>query len=115
MAALTIPQILKFNSTKHKQGPNISSSGRHNISQETPVPLYIGLLLHAKTRKRELVERMTNFGLSVLDHHFLDLTKMRNKVCDLYQSQQLVCPPQLRSHVFTIAAVDNIDHNSHRF
>ena len=36
---------------------------------------------------------------------------MGNKVCDLYQSQQLVCRPQLRSNVPTTAAVDNIDHN----
>ena len=55
---------------------------------------------------------MTNLGLSVSYDRVLNLsTEMGNKVCDLYQSQQLVCPPQLRSNVFTTAAVDNIDHN----
>ncbi|KAG0700044.1 hypothetical protein GWK47_025700 [Chionoecetes opilio] len=36
---------------------------------------------------------------------------MGNSVCQLYRIEQVVCPPTLRSNVFTTAAVDNIDHN----
>ena len=36
---------------------------------------------------------------------------MGNSVCQLYHIEQVVCPPTLRSNVFTTAAVDNIDHN----
>ena len=32
-------------------------------------------------------------------------------MCAHYNSEQLVCPPNLRSYIFTVAAGDNIDHN----
>ena len=32
-------------------------------------------------------------------------------VCQQFHREKVVCLPQLRSHVFTTAAVDNIDHN----
>ena len=41
------------------------ASVRQNIIQETPLPTYIGLMLHAHTRKRELVDRLHYLGLSI--------------------------------------------------
>ena len=38
-------------------------------------------------------------------------TQMGNNVCQHFQRQQVVCPSQLRRHVFTTAAVDIIYHN----
>ena len=32
-------------------------------------------------------------------------------MCAQYQDEDLVCPPKLRTNVFTTAGVDNIDHN----
>ena len=37
--------------------------------------------------------------------------EMGNSVCQLFQTEQVVCPPILKSNVFTTSAVDNIDHN----
>lgn len=67
-ATLSIAQILKYNSVKHmrKQAPaiaNTSLSVRHSSTQETPLPIYIGLMLYAQTRKRNLVDRLFNLGL----------------------------------------------------
>ena len=64
-AARTIAQLLKFNSVKHKRAPDTAAFVRHSTAQETPVPLYIGLMLHAHTRKRELVDKMAHLGMSV--------------------------------------------------
>ena len=36
---------------------------------------------------------------------------LANTVCARYHAEEVVCPPQLRSGVFTCGAVDNIDHN----
>lgn len=36
---------------------------------------------------------------------------MGNKVCARYESEGVVCPPKLNMKVFTMATVDNIDHN----
>ena len=47
-AALTIAQLLKFNSVNHRQlGRPASANVRHNATQETPVPMYIGLMVNA--------------------------------------------------------------------
>ena len=111
-AALTIAQLLKFNSVKHKRAPDTAAFVRHSTAQETPVPLYIGLMLHAHTSKRELVDKMAHLGLSVsYDCVFQLSTQMGNHVCQQFHREQVVCTPQLRGHVFTTAAVDNIDHN----
>ena len=48
-AALSIAQILKYNSVKHmRKQADTSSFVRHRSAQETPLPTYIGLLLHAQ-------------------------------------------------------------------
>lgn len=116
-AALSIAQLLKFNSVKQsrKQGATKTQEPpavRHSKSQETPLPTYVGLMLHAETRKRGLVDKLFSLGLSISYDRVLRLSaQMGNSVCQLYRIEQVVCPPTLRSNVFTTAAVDNIDHN----
>ena len=63
-AALTIAQLLKFNSVMHKRAPDTAAFVRHSTTQETPVPLYVGLMLHAHTCQGELVDKMAHLGLS---------------------------------------------------
>ena len=55
---------------------------------------------------------MADLGLCINRDHVLQLsTRMGNKVCRQYKTEQVVCPPQLRSEVCTTVALDNIDHN----
>ena len=111
-AALSIAQLLKFNSTKGKRDNASSVHVKHSTAQETPVPRYIGLMLHAHSRKRELIDRLNHLGLSISYDRVLRLSaQMGNSVCELFQRENVVCPPSLRGKVFITAAVDNIDHN----
>ena len=111
-AALSIAQLLKFNSVKHKRKKATTDSVRHNTAQETPVPTYIGLMLHAHTRKKELVDRLHHLGISISYDRVLRLSaQMGNRVCKQFHSDHVVCPPSLRGNIFTTAAIDNIDHN----
>ena len=113
-AALSISQLLKFNSVKHKrkQATAQSVTVRHSIDQKTPVPMYVGLMLHAHTRKRDLVDRLYHLGMSISYDHVLRLSaQMGSNACKQFHQDHVVCPPKLRSKVFTSAAVDNIDHN----
>ena len=48
-AALTLAQLLKFNSVKHAR--KSEQCARHIKSQETPLPVYIGVMLHVKHGK----------------------------------------------------------------
>ena len=50
-SSLTIAQLLRY---AKKDAPD--THVRCSINQETPLPIYIGLMLHAHTRKRELVD-----------------------------------------------------------
>ena len=88
------------------------TSHHHSKARETPVPVYLGLYLHSKTRKRELIDNMFNLGLSISYDRVLALsTSLGNAVCELYTQDGVVCPPNLRPGLFTVAAADNVDHN----
>ena len=85
-AALSIAQLLKFNSTKGKRDNASSVHVKHSTAQETPVPRYIGLMLHAHSRKRELIDRLNHLGLSISYDRVLRLSaQMGNSVCELFQ------------------------------
>ena len=61
---------------------------------------------------RELVDTMFELGLSISYNRPLSIsTSLANTVCRSYEEQNLVCPLQLHMGVYTVAAVDNIDHN----
>ena len=59
------------------------------------------------------MDRMFTCGLSISYDCVLHLSaEMGNSgVCQLFQTEQVVCPSILKSNVFTTSAVDNIDHN----
>lgn len=109
-AGLTISQLLQYNSYLRRRGDVVRV--RRNKNRETPVSLYIGLSIHAKTRSRDLIDIMHDLGLCVSYDRVLAIsTDIGSAVCRRYQEEQVVCPPNLRHDLFTLAAFDNIDHN----
>ena len=69
-------------------------------------------MLHAQTCKRDLVDKLFNFGLSIsYDRVLCLLAEMGNSVCQHFYAEQVVCPSILKRNTFTTAVVDNIDHN----
>ena len=110
-SGLTISQLLQYNSY-HRRSSGEVKRERRNKSRETPLPIFVGLSIHAKTRSRDLVENMHTLGLSVSYDRVLSIsTDLGNAVCRRYQEENVVCPCNLRLNLFTTAAVDNIDHN----
>ena len=88
------------------------SAVRHNRSQETPLPIYVGLKMHSETRKRELVDRFHGLGLCISYDRLLRLSSgVANRLCKQYEEDGVVCPPQLQKGVFTTGQADNLDHN----
>jgi hypothetical protein len=105
-----ITQLVIFNTMKRSR--NESTAARHNLDRETRLPLYLGLLVHNKTRKRNLVDTLFQKGLSVSYDRVLQLsTDMANDVLDTFEDEGVVCPTILRSNLFTTGNLDNIDHN----
>ncbi|KAG0728564.1 hypothetical protein GWK47_032228 [Chionoecetes opilio] len=110
-AALTVSQLLVFNSVKHARSVE-STSVRHSRERETPLPLYLSLKIHAVTRSRGLIDTLFSLGMCVSYDRLLQLTAdIANGVCQRFNMEEVVCPPKLRKGLFTTGAVDNIDHN----
>lgn len=85
---------------------------RHNIDREQPLPIYLGLMIHSETGQRKLVDELNGLGLSISYSRVLDIERpLATKVCDVYVTDDCVCPPSLKEGIFTTAAIDNIDHN----
>ena len=104
--------IMIFNSVKRERKENKSGSIRHSSVRETHLPLYMGLLIHAKTRKRELVDILYEHGLSVSYDRVMQLsTDIANQVIAQYQEDGVVCPPKLKRGLFVTGQLDNVDHN----
>lgn len=111
--ALTLSQLLMHNSCVRQRQTTISTPTiKHNHERETPLPIYLGVMIHTKTRKKHLVDALFDLGLCVSYDRVLEIcTELGNKVCHHYEEEKAVCPPQLKTGLFTTAAVDNIDHN----
>ena len=72
--------------------------------------MYIGLILYSKGRERAklIIDILNEFGMSISYNRVLEITgQLGENVVNKYVSEKLVCPPQLRKHVFTTVAVDN--------
>ncbi|KAG0715643.1 hypothetical protein GWK47_011463 [Chionoecetes opilio] len=95
-AALTVSQLLVFNSVKHARSVE-STSVRHSRERETPLPLYLSLKIHAVTRSRGLIDTLFSLGMCVSYDRLLQLTAdIANGVCQRFNMEEVVCPPKLR-------------------
>ena len=110
-AALTIAQLVQFNTYQRRRQGEVKRE-RRNKSRESLLPIYVGVSVHAKTRSRDVVDRLHRLGISISYDRVLSIsTDLGNEVCRCYREERSVCPSNLRLGLFTTAAVDNIDHN----
>lgn len=107
---LAIAQLLQYNCyARYKEG---ASTHRHSKDRETPFPVYMGMSVYAKTRKRMLVETLHDHGLGISYDRVLEISaQLGDAAVNKYSEDGVVCPQVLRRGLFTITAMDNIDHN----
>ena len=110
-SALGCLELLYFNSTGNYHSSKAKSM-YHMRNKEPPLPIYVGLLLHAQTRKRTLIDNLYNLGLSISYDRVLSIsTDVGNAVSALFEEERLVCPLNLCKDLFMTAGVDNLDHD----
>ena len=63
--ALSVSQLIKFNTKKCTQKTPDSSIMHHVSHQKTPLPIYVGLLIHSATRSRTIVDKLFQLGISI--------------------------------------------------
>ena len=62
-STISMAQLLQYNtSIRRRTG---STGIYHNTARETPLPIYVGLMVHGRTRKRDLIDTLYDLGLSI--------------------------------------------------
>ena len=65
-----IAQLIRFNSVKRKRSEKIQNF-RYSMTNEPPLPVLVGLKVHAKTGKSSLVDSLADEGVSITDNRVL--------------------------------------------
>ena len=101
-----IAQLLQYNCySRYKEG---AATHRHPKDRETPFPVYIGMSVYAKTRKRGLVEMLHKHGMSISYDRVLEISaQLGDATVSKYVEEGVVCPPVLRKGLFTTAVIDH--------
>jgi hypothetical protein len=74
--------------------------------------LYIGFTIHATTRSKALITKLGQLGLSVSYQRIIELEEsLASCISERFISDGHVVPTCLRKGLFTIGALDNLDHN----
>ena len=69
---LAIAQLLQYNChVRYKEG---SATHRHFKDKETPFPVYMGMSVYTKTRKRTLAEMLNENGISISYDRVLEIS-----------------------------------------
>ena len=64
LAGISLAQLLMFNNTEHARAIS-SATIRHNQAKETPLAIYIALVIYAETRKITLIDKFHQLGLCI--------------------------------------------------
>ena len=105
-AALSLAQLIEFNGVKRK-GRETAICRRHTLSRETPLLVYLGLMVHSKTRMKIIIEKLAKLGLSITYNRISEIQElvMKQEV-EQFDEIGLVCPKNLNPKIFTTAAID---------
>ena len=68
-------------------------------------------MVHAKTRKRSLVEKLAVEGLSISYSRVREIQDNITRQLCQYLDEGIVCPRNIEKGLFTVAAIDNVDHD----
>ena len=68
--------------------------------------------VHAQTGSKKFVNQLYELGLSVSYQRVDDImNNLGTSVCDHFNSVGVVFPLALQSSLFTVGAIDNLDHD----
>ena len=107
---LAMAQLLQYNCyAAYREG---ISNYRHLRDRETSFPVFMGMYVYYKTRKKGLVNMLHDHGLSIPNKRVLEISaQLGGAAVERFIEQGAVCLSTLRKGIFTTAAMDNIDHN----
>lgn len=108
-ACLTVCQSILFN--VKKRGSN-QQQVRHSLQREPPLPVYLGLSIHASLRSKTLICKLYQLGLSISYERVMEIEELVAKsVSERSVEDGCVAPLSLKKKLFSVGALDNLDHN----
>ena len=79
---LTISQLLMSNSIIRRRENQHILRTKHSQAREVPLSKYLGVSVYTKTRKRELVDRLYELGLSISYDRVLTISaELGDNIC----------------------------------
>ena len=76
------------------------------------MPVSIGLNVHKMTRSKKLMQQLYQMRISVSYDRDMELEDwIATSVCERFEEDGVVVPACLRKGLFTVGALDNLDHN----
>lgn len=109
-ACLTISQLIFFN--VKKRSSDSPAKPRHTLAREPPLPLYIGLNIHQLTRSKKIVQQLYKMGICISYDRVIEIEdEIATSICERFTEEGVVAPACLRKGLFTVSALDNLDHN----
>ena len=91
-AALSVSQLVVFSSVKQSRNSKPPVNVRHDRDHETPLPLYLGLKVHAVTHSKTLVNTFFHLGLCISYDRVLQIQlDIAHGVCQRYEMKKVVC------------------------
>lgn len=85
---------------------------RHDQNREPPLSNFLGLLVHAETRQKTLVDKFYRLGQSIYHDRVMQISAdLGNCLCTIWRGRRIVSPSNLKKSLVTTGNVDSIDHN----
>ena len=104
-----------FNFRFNKDGKRRSlKKKRYDQSKETPFPLYVAIKIYSHSRSKTMIN-WPHFcaGISISYNRLLDIKRdLANQTLHQYERDRVFIPCNLKTNIFTIIGMDNIDHNA---
>ena len=109
-ACLTVGQVIVYNTKEKSKESNTQT--RHSLEREPPMPVYIGLNIHGLTRCKRIIQQLHELGISISYDRVIQLEDwLAEATCERFDKDGVVSPACVRKGLFTVGALDNLDHN----
>ena len=111
-----LPLVRLLSTTLKKKSKESNTQTRHSLDREPPLPVYIGLNIHGltrcKPRCKPIIQQLHELGISISYVRAIQLEEwIAEAMCERFDKDGVVSPACLRKGLFTVSALDKLDHN----
>ena len=96
---LSVTQLIYSNSVKRRRKES-PSNPRQQRSRDTPIPIYVGLMVHNATGSADLVDALVQLGLSISYDRVQEVRKrLGNQICESFLRCGVVFPAPISDYL----------------